>query len=168
MVFLLAISTIHFRLFQEYFLAAIPNSDATAQKEAIMRIFTLGLMIFGFLISTQVRAEDSQLKPVMASIGRGFKASFKAARKGNNSSESQLVVEKLVDSIRVASELLPPAVDPTDSVVVARYRGLLTKLLEQAILLQDAFLTEPMAQPEALEILKAMNALRKKGHGIFR
>lgn len=127
-------------------------------------------LFFMCIVGTLAFSFDShaQLAPIMQQISAGFKASFKAASKGDNSSANQEVVKTLGEQIALSVNILPPGVSPDDAEVVARYQGLMNELLEKAVQLEDAFATNPMNKDSALAILKEMDALRKQGHAIFR
>lgn len=132
-----------------------------------MRVLLIGMsLISAVLFSAPATAQD--LQPLMEQIGKDFKSTFKAAARGKNSDAEKAVVARLKDSITQARDILPDGVSPSDGQTVARYRGLMTMLIEKVVLLEDAFATNPLDKPSTLAILKEMDALRKKGHGIFR
>jgi hypothetical protein len=130
-------------------------------KKFLFLICVIGTLVFSF-------ESHAELAPIMQQIGTGFKASFKAASKGDNSTANQEVVKNLAEQIALAVNILPPGISPGDVEVVARYQGLMNELLEKAVQLEDAFATNPMNKDSALVILKEMDTLRKKGHAIFR
>ena len=125
--------------------------------------------IFGsFLLSQPARAQENNTSAIMKNIGKGFKTIFKATLRSDNSEANQLLVLKLKENIGLVKEILPTNVSPDDAILVEKYRSIMTELFEQAILLQDSFATDPLNKEATLEILKAMDAIRKRGHGIFR
>ncbi len=131
-----------------------------------MKKFFIMLCVLGsFALSFESHA---QLAPIMQQISAGFKASFKAAARGDNSAANQEVVKNLGEQIALAVNILPPGVSPDDTEVVTKYQGLMNELLEKAVQLEDTFATNPMNKDAALAILKEMDALRKRGHAIFR
>lgn len=132
-----------------------------------MRVLLVGLSLISAVFFS-APAVALELQPLMEQIGKDFKATFKAAARGKNSDTEKEVVARLKDNIFKSRDILPDGVSPSDAEIVARYRGLMTELLEKTILLEDAFGTNPMDKPSALSLLKEMDALRKKGHGIFR
>ena len=132
-----------------------------------MRVLLIGMsLLSAVLFSTPATAND--LQPLMEQIGKDFKTTFRAAARGQNSDANKAVVARLKDNIMKSRDILPDGVSPDDATTVDRYRGLMTMLLEKTILLEDAFGTNPMNKPSALALLKEMDSLRKKGHGIFR
>ena len=132
-----------------------------------MRVLLVGMsLLSAVLFSTPATAQD--LQPLMEQIGKDFKTSFKAAARGKNSDADKAVVARLKDNIIKSRDILPDGISPDDGEVVARYRGLMSTLLEKTVLLEDAFGTNPMDRASAIALLKEMDALRKKGHGIFR
>ncbi|MFT6071133.1 MAG: hypothetical protein ACJAT2_002122 [Bacteriovoracaceae bacterium] len=113
-------------------------------------------------------AMTGELQPVMKSIGAGFKATFKNASRGINSEEAKLIVLNLKNDIEKASGLLPEGVNPGDTEIVARYQAMMQELFEKSILLEDSFSTNPLDKMATIGILKEMDALRKKGHAVFK
>jgi len=129
------------------------------------KLFLLMCVLGSFALSFESQA---QLSSVMQQMGSAFKTSFRAAARGDNSPANQEVVKTLGEQIALAVNILPPGVSPDDTEVVERYQTLMNELLEKAVQLEDAFATNPMNKDAALAILKEMDALRKKGHAIFR
>ncbi len=132
-----------------------------------MRVLMIGLSLLSAVLFS-APATANELKPLMEQIGKDFKTTFQSAARGMNSDVEKEVVARLKDNITKAMDVLPEGISPDDAELVARYRGLMGMLLEKTVLLEDAFGTNPMDRPSALALLKEMDALRKRGHGIFR
>ena len=132
-----------------------------------MRALLLGFTILSTLLFS-APAMTGELQPVMKSIGAGFKATFKNASRGVNDEEAKLVVLNLKNDIEKASNLLPEGVNPSDTEIVTRYQAMMQELFQKSILLEDAFSTNPLDRMATIAILKEMDALRKKGHAVFK
>lgn len=132
-----------------------------------MRVLLIGMSLLSAVLFS-APATANELQPLMEQIGKDFKTTFRAAARGQNTDANKAVVARLKDNIMKSRDILPDGVSPDDATTVDRYRGLMTMLLEKTVLLEDAFGTNPMDTPSALALLKEMDALRKRGHGIFR
>jgi hypothetical protein len=132
-----------------------------------MRVLLLGFTVLSTMLFS-APAMTGELQPVMKSIGAGFKATFKNASRGINSEEAKLIVLNLKNDIEKASGLLPEGVNPGDTEIVARYQAMMQELFEKSILLEDSFSTNPLDKMATIGILKEMDALRKKGHAVFK
>lgn len=133
----------------------------------IMRVLLIGMSLLSAVLFS-APATASELQPLMESIGQQFKATFRNASRANNSEEARATVTALKENIEKSVSILPDGVSPNDEVTVERYQGLMNQLLEKAVLLEDAFATNPMNRGATIAILKEMDELRKKGHAIFR
>lgn len=132
-----------------------------------MRVLLIGMgLLSAVLFSAPAMALE--LQPLMEQVGKDFKSTFKSAARGKNGDAEKAVVARLKDNIMKSRDILPDGVSPDDAETVGRYRGMMTTLLDKIILLEDAFATNPMDKISTIAILKEMDALRKKGHGIFR
>jgi hypothetical protein len=132
-----------------------------------MRILLLSFTVLSTLLFS-APAMTGELQPVMKAIGSGFKDTFKNASRGVNSEEAKLIVIELKNNIEKASNLLPEGVNPSDTEIITRYRAMMMELIEQSILLEDAFATNPLDRGATISILKDMDAIRKKGHAVFK
>lgn len=132
-----------------------------------MRGLLIGFTVLSAMLFSNP-AMTNELKPVMKSIGAGFKETFKNASRGINSDEAKMIVTELKLNIEKASLLLPEGVSPSDTEIVTRYQAMMQELLSKSILLEDSFATNPLDRMATIAILKEMDALRKKGHAVFR
>ena len=123
-------------------------------------------VIIFFVLLNSVYAVD--LSDIMKQMGSDFRSITKAALTSNNSPESRAIALRLVESVELALQALPPAIDPSNLEKVTLYKLIMNELLNEAIQLNKTFETEPLNKARALDILKKMGNIRKKGHDIFR
>lgn len=118
------------------------------------------------IATTLVKAQN--LRSTMRTLNKSFREVSSYVRTGNNGPQAIDIIIRMREAASESLKYLPRGINPSDSAAVERYNTIMTELVDKIIDLEVIFATSPLNKDQASDTLKEINAIRKKGHSLFK
>lgn len=123
-------------------------------------------LLFFMIATTLVKAQN--LRSTMRTLNKSFREVSSYVRTGNNGPQAIDIIIRMREAASESLKYLPRGINPSDSAAVERYNTIMTELVDKIIDLEVIFATSPLNKDQASDTLKEINAIRKKGHSLFK